>query len=395
MRRFCTMLPAVAFAAVVGPGCGSSPVTPTPPPAQCTFQVTSSGQSFGAAGGSSTITITTATGCTWSASANEMWVTLGASGGTGSGTLSVTVAPNGSTATRQCAVTVAGQTLAMTQDGAAQTCALVLTPERERFDAAGDSRTFRVTAPSTCAWSAVSQVPWIKVTGAASGTGDGTVSYLVEEWNGQTERSGVIRIGDRDFTVQQNPPVPDACTYSVSPVVFTPCMRASTLSATLTTDQGCPWTVAAAASWITLADGGSRSGPATVTFQISENYDAPRQGILEVRWPAPTAGQNLQVQQAGCGYAVSRDTVSVAAGGESLAVDVYQQSFPNECGGPLQNGCIWTAVADVSWITITTSMPQAGDNPVRFTVAPNGTGTARSGSIAIRDKTIRVTQAGS
>jgi hypothetical protein len=128
---------------------------------------------------------------------------------------------------------------------------------------------------------------------------------------------------------------------------------------------------------------------------VTQNYDAPRQGVVEVRWPTPTAGQNLHIEQAGCLYAVTRDSISVAAAGESTSVDVYQQSVPNSCGGPLQNACIWTAQSDVSWITITTSMPQSGDNPVRFTVAPNPGTAARTGTITVRDKTVRVTQAGS
>jgi hypothetical protein len=51
-------------------------------------------------------------------------------------------------------------------------------------------------------------------------------------------------------------------------------------------------------------------------------------------------------------------------------------------------------VADVSWVTITTPMPTAGDNRVSFTVAPNTTGASRTGTIRVRDKTVVVTQAG-
>jgi hypothetical protein len=35
-----------------------------------------------------------------------------------------------------------------------------------------------------------------------------------------------------------------------------------------------------------------------------------------------------------------------------------------------------------------------GDDPVSFTVAPNATGTPRSGTITVRDKVVQVDQGG-
>jgi hypothetical protein len=72
---------------------------------------------------------------------------------------------------------------------------------------------------------------------------------------------------------------------------------------------------------------------------------------------------------------------------------VVQQSIPIICGGALQDRCIWSAVSDVPWITITSSMPRTGDNPVAFTVAANP-GAARTGRITVRDKVVVITQAG-
>ena len=166
------------------------------------------------------------------------------------------------------------------------------------------------------------------------------------------------------------------------------------LTATITTQQGCTWTANPDASWITLDGGQSGTGSGTISFRVSDNWDAPRQGVIMVRWPTPTAGQNVRVLQAGCLYAVSTTAVSVGAAGGPGRFDVIQQSVPNTCGGPLQNACRWNAQSDVSWITITTTMPQAGDNPVSFTVAPNDSTSARTGVITVRDKSVRITQSG-
>jgi hypothetical protein len=113
-----------------------------------------------------------------------------------------------------------------------------------------------------------------------------------------------------------------------------------------------------------------------------------------VRWPTPTAGQNLRVAQAGCVYAVSRSAFSVVASGGSFTFDVIQQSDPSVCGGATQDRCVWTAQSTVPWITITGSMPRAGDNPVAFVVASNDTSVTRVGTITVKDKAVVITQAG-
>jgi len=113
-----------------------------------------------------------------------------------------------------------------------------------------------------------------------------------------------------------------------------------------------------------------------------------------VRWPTPTAGQNIRVAQAGCLYAVSRSAFSFTSSGGAGSFDVIQQSDPNTCGGATQDRCVWTAQSDVPWITITGSMPRSGDNPVAFTVATNDGSASRVGTITVRDKVVVITQAG-
>jgi hypothetical protein len=126
-------------------------------------------------------------------------------------------------------------------------------------------------------------------------------------------------------------------------------------------------------------------------MSVSDNWDAPRDGVVMVRWPTPTAGQNLRVSQAGCLYAVSPSAISIGTAGGSDFIYVYQSSVPNSCGGPTQDACLWTAQADVPWITIPRSTGR-GDDRFSFTVAANTTGSARTGRITVRDKTVVISQ---
>jgi hypothetical protein len=171
-------------------------------------------------------------------------------------------------------------------------------------------------------------------------------------------------------------------------------MAGGSVTATVVTQPFCPWTATSNASWLSVSSGPSGSGPGVIDFTFPDNYDAPREGIVMVRWPTPTAGQNIHVAQAGCRYAVTRSAFSVVAAGGSGTFDVLQESDPNTCGGPTQDRCVWTARSDVSWISVTTSMPRSGDNPVTFLVANNEGTAARTGTITVRDQVVIITQAG-
>ena len=376
---------------LVLPACDSgSPIGPTPPP--CTFDVSPASLAVGSPGGTATVTVTTAGGCAWTSVSNAPWISIaGGASGTGPGTVTITVAVNPATGARTGTLTIAGQTVTVQEQGLAS-CTVEIEPDRAAFDHDGDDRSFSVIATDQCQWTAVSDASWLRVL-SGQGTGDGIVTYRVERNVATTERAGAISVGGRSFRVTQGGDS-SGCQYSVTPIEFTPCMPALTLTAALTTQNGCPWTAAPGAPWITVESAGSGRGSGVISFRVSENYDAPRQSVVEVRWPTPTAGQNLQVMQAGCLYAVSTGSIAIAAGGGPSQFNVIQQSVPITCGGPLQDACVWTAQSNVPWITIDTPMPQVGDDPVRFTVAPNPGPDARIGIITVRDKTVRVTQAG-
>lgn len=315
------------------------------------------------------------------------------SSGTGPATVAFSVAANADSAHRSGTLTVAGQTLTVQQDGAAVACTYTIDPQSANATKDGGAGSFALTTATGCAWTAASQASWVTVTSPSSGTGSSTIAYSVGRNDQPQGRSGTISAGGRTFTVTQSGDA-GACSYSVTPVEFAPCMVSTTMSSQITAPAGCSWTAAPSASWITVLSGASGTGSATISFKVEDNWTAPRRGTVMVRWPTPTAGQNLQVAQAGCSYAVTRDTFTFAASGGTATFDVFQQSEPYTCGGPLQNACVWSAVSDSSWIAITSSMPRAGDDRVSFTVQANPSSQSRSGTITVRDKVVRITQGG-
>ncbi len=86
------------------------------PTSSCTYQLSSSGQDFGAGGGTSSVSVTTASNCTWSVSNVPIWITINfGSSGSGAGTVNYTVAANTTTTTRSATLTIAGQAFSVTQ----------------------------------------------------------------------------------------------------------------------------------------------------------------------------------------------------------------------------------------------------------------------------------------
>ena len=82
----------------------------------CTYGFAPSSNTSGPLGGSGSITISTGIGCTWTASSDSYWVTLGAPlKQTGPGSVAFNVLPNNSSAPRSATVSIGGQEFTVTQ----------------------------------------------------------------------------------------------------------------------------------------------------------------------------------------------------------------------------------------------------------------------------------------
>jgi Zn-dependent metalloprotease len=83
------------------------------------------------------------------------------------------------------------------------TCTFSINPTSASFASTGGTGSVSVTASAGCNWTAVSNATFITITGGASGTGNGTVSYSVAINAGTTSRTGTMTIAGQTFTVTQ------------------------------------------------------------------------------------------------------------------------------------------------------------------------------------------------
>ena len=83
----------------------------------CTFTLSPAvAKQFGQNGGTGSVAVSCGTGCAWTPVSSAGWVTLGATGGTGAGSVTYTVGKNTTTSARTATITISGQTHTISQD---------------------------------------------------------------------------------------------------------------------------------------------------------------------------------------------------------------------------------------------------------------------------------------
>ena len=175
------------------------------PPVSCTYSISPVSRQHDASGGSGTVNVSAAAGCTWTASSNNAgWLHINSgSSGNGNGTVSYSVDTNISSSQRAGTLTIAGKTFTVTQSGAAS-CSYSISPISRSHDAPAGSGTVNVSTTAGCTWTAASNSSgWLHVTSGSSGSGNGTVSYNLDANGASSQRTGTLTIAGKTFTVTQ------------------------------------------------------------------------------------------------------------------------------------------------------------------------------------------------
>jgi hypothetical protein len=345
----------------------SSPTAPS-----CSYAIQPASTSLAAAGATASITIQAGANCSWTAASNVSWLAVvGVGTGSGNGSVTISAPANTGSSARTGTMTIAGQTLTVTQAGL---CTPTINPASQSIAVAGGAGTaVSVAVAAPCAWTATSNASWLTITTGASGTGNGQVLFSATA-NPGPARSGTLTIAGLTFTVNQA----GSCAASISPASQT--IGSAGGAATqvgVTIAAGCGWTATAAVSWITITSGASGNGNGTVGFTVAANTGAARTGTISI------AGQTHTVTQSTpCTYSINASSQSLNKGaqkGKDIAVSA-------------STGCAWTAVANDSWITITSGASGSGDGTVKWTVSQNTGNSPRTGTMTIAGFTFTVTQ---
>ena len=244
----------------------------------CTFAIGANSYSPGPSGGATTIPVSAAAGCPWTAISNVPWITVpqGAAGsGAGAARL---VVESTSGPPRTGTVLVAGQTVTVTQGGG---CDFVVAPLFQPFASNGGSGSATIEAGGGRGWTATSNAPWITLTGPTSGTGGGAITFTVAPLTGAA-RSGTITAAGVTITVSQG----SGCTFAIAPTSVSLPASGGGGTVSVTAGADCAWTATSGVSWLSIAGGASGTGNGTVQFTAAATTGGPPIGHVDHRRPA-------------------------------------------------------------------------------------------------------------
>ena len=165
-------------------------------------------------------------------------------------------------------------------------CTYSVAPSGQAFGASGGLGTFTVNTAASCNWQPVPSASWISLLPSAS-RGPGDVNYVVSATSGAS-RSGSISVGGQQYAIDQAGYV---CSYSIGPTFASPGNAGGTLSASVNTPSGCPWTAVSNVPWLTIASRATGSGGGVVVLSVAPNTGGPRSGTATI------AGQTFSVTQ--------------------------------------------------------------------------------------------------
>lgn len=251
---------------------------------------------------------------------------------------------------------------------------------------AGGAASIPVSAQPECAWTVVSQASWISDVTPVAGQGPGQIQFRAAPNASSSMRQADLLINDVAVRLTQQA---SACVFTVTPTSIELAAPAAATNIVVSTGSDCAWTVATAASWLTVTGAASRVGPGTVEVQAAENSGGARTGTVTV------AGRTVTVQQAP--PAVAPPPTPPASC--TYAIDPTSRSFGPEGGMDrttvaTADGCAWTAASQAAWIRVAGSTAGSGSGPVVIVVDGNE-GVARTGSVTIAGLSLLVTQSAS
>jgi hypothetical protein len=150
-------------------------------------------------GGRYPLTVTTGSGCSWSAQSDAGWAMVAPATGVGSGSPVLTVEENTTVAnSRSANLTIGGQVLHFSQ---ANACTYSLDQTAADVIADGSRIGIRVTTRDGCAWAARGSESWLSVE-PRSGSGTDIVDIEIAQNTGGV-RNATVTIADKRVQITQ------------------------------------------------------------------------------------------------------------------------------------------------------------------------------------------------
>jgi Putative binding domain, N-terminal/Viral BACON domain len=322
-----------------------------------------------------------------------------------------------------------GSSLSTSAGPSAVKCATRLSGLPATVAAEGVTVRASVSTERECAWNARPEVGWVQVA-PETGQGAGQVTVVVAANDAAVARTAAIDLNGTRVTVTQ---AAAACRFELRPRSAQVPLNGGTVQVSITTLQGCSWTVSGPASWVSPSRT-SGTGSGTIELTIAANSGTERSASLTI------AGHSFSIEQVGapgsapdpgptpgpapsptpepnppspaptpdpvptpeppppppdpdpdpdpgpapaCSFTVTPLSAHVDGDANEGAIQVRTQSE-----------CAWTASTDDEWIKIRGRATGTGSGQVTFRIERNKKKAPRTGSIHVADANVVVKQDG-
>jgi hypothetical protein len=167
-------------------------------------------------------------------------------------------------------------------------CQVSVSSVPSSFAATGGQGSLTIATERDCTWSIKAEAPWVSLGAEAAGQGEASIPYTVAPNPVPSARNVAIVVGAASVSVSQ---AAAPCIFALSRPGEAIAAAGGRLSVGVSTINGCTWSAASTANWISVASGSSGNGNGTVALAIAPNTGAERVG------QATVAGRNYTVTQ--------------------------------------------------------------------------------------------------
>jgi serine protease AprX len=170
----------------------------------------------------------------------------------------------------------------MDAKAAADMALTTFSPQSGAFSAVGSEGSLSISAPAGVNWTATTSDSWITIA-QGSGTGNGTVRFIVRDNPNAGARVGTITVAARAFTVRQEGFGQGSCAYELTPMFQTFSAGGGVGNMTIATAAGCVWAAKSNVNWITITSDNGGMGTGSLTYTVGVNATgSKRKGTISV-----------------------------------------------------------------------------------------------------------------
>ena len=250
-----------------------------------------------------------------------------------------------------------------------------VSPAASSFAASGGSGSAELTIAGNVNWSASTNDPWISLTSESSGIGSTTATYDVAANSTVYERQGSLTLAGETVQIIQ---AGLGATLDYVEFIFGTDGGSDWID--VSPEANGSWQAVSNDSWLTIALGESGTGPGSVLV-VADPYSQTSQSRTGT---VTVAGETIYITQRGYQLSVSPQIAQVGS-----------NSGAGEFGVAAPISAVWEAITTQPWITIIGGTTGVGNGTLRYSVAENTTGAARTGRIVVSGAEYTITQVSS